>query len=106
VRRYTTEMLVPPGSPLAGKSIEAAGLRQLPGLYLIEIERDGQIIPAVSSQEVLRDGDRLVFAGIVDSVMDLQRIRGLCRRPTRSSSSAARARTAASSRRCCRTRAR
>jgi di/tricarboxylate transporter len=62
---------------LAGKSIEAAGLRQLPGLFLIEIERAGQIMPAVSSQEVLCTGDRLVFAGIVESVVDLQRTRGL-----------------------------
>jgi len=77
VRQYTAEMLVPAGSPLAGKGVEEAGLRQLPGLFLIEIERDGQIMPAVSSQELLRAGDRLVFAGIVDSVMDLQRLRGL-----------------------------
>jgi Trk K+ transport system NAD-binding subunit len=77
VRNYTTEMLVPDGSPLAGKSIEDAGLRQLPGLYLVEIERDGQIMAAVSSRAVLRGGDRLVFAGMLDSVVDLQRIRGL-----------------------------
>jgi di/tricarboxylate transporter len=77
VRSYTAEMLVPPGSPLAGKSIEDAGLRQLPGLYLVEIERDGQAMPAVSSRAVLRGGDRLVFAGMLDSVMDLQRMRGL-----------------------------
>jgi di/tricarboxylate transporter len=77
VRRYTTEMMVAADSPLAGKSIEAAGLRQLPGLFLIEIERAGQIMPAVSSQEVLCTGDRLVFAGIVESVVDLQRTRGL-----------------------------
>ena len=77
VRRYTTEMLVSANSPLAGKSIEAAGLRQLPGLFLAEIEREGQIIPAVSPQEVLVSGDRLVFVGIVDSVVDLHRIRGL-----------------------------
>lgn len=77
VRRYTVEMLVEPGSNLIGKSIEQAGLRQLPGLFLIEIERQGSIIPAVSSQEPLRPNDRLVFAGIIDSVMDLQRTRGL-----------------------------
>ena len=76
-REYTAEMLVEPGSPLVGKGIEEAGLRQLPGLFLIEIERDGQALPAVSASEVLRGGDRLVFAGILDSVMDLQRTRGL-----------------------------
>ncbi len=77
VRRYTVEMLVQPDSPLAGKSVEAAGLRQLPGAFLVEIDRGGQLIPAVSSKEVLHPGDRLVFAGVVDSVLDLQRTRGL-----------------------------
>ena len=77
VRHYTAEMLVPKDSPLAGKSVEEAGLRQLPGLFLIEIDRDGQFIPAVSSYEVLQVGDRLVFAGILDSVVDLQLTRGL-----------------------------
>jgi di/tricarboxylate transporter len=77
VREYTAEMLVPDTSPLVGKSIEDAGLRQLPGLFLIEIDRGGQVIPAVSSNEVLQTGDRLVFAGILDSVVDLQRTRGL-----------------------------
>lgn len=77
VRRYTAEMLVEKDSPLAGRSVEDAGLRQLPGLFLIEIDRAGQIIPAVSSHEILQSGDRLVFAGIPDSVVDLLQIRGL-----------------------------
>ncbi len=77
VREYTVEMVVETNSPLVGKSIEDAGLRQLPGLYLVEIERNGQPITAVSPHERLQNGDRLVFAGIVDSVIDLQKIRGL-----------------------------
>ncbi len=76
-RQYTVEMIVCPDSPLEGKSIEDAGLRQLNGLYLIEIERDGRVLPAVSPQERLVGDDRLVFAGVVDSVVDLQKIRGL-----------------------------
>lgn len=76
-REYTVEMLVEPGSPLAGETIEEAGLRSLPGLYIIEIERDGQILPAVGPQQILLGGDRLVFTGIVESVVDLQKIRGL-----------------------------
>jgi len=76
-RQYTVEMSVEPGSPLVGKSIEQAGLRHLPGLYLAEIERDGVVLPAVSPEERLRSNDRLVFVGAVDSVVDLQRIRGL-----------------------------
>jgi len=76
-REYTVEMLVENGSKLSGKSIEEAGLRQLPGMYLIEIDRQGQIMPAVSSYEVLRDGDRLIFAGVIESVVDLQKTQGL-----------------------------
>ncbi len=76
-RKYTVEMLVEPHSPLEGKTIEAAGLRQLPGMYLVELDRDGQMMPAVSPQQILRGGDRLLFAGVVDSVLDLQKIRGL-----------------------------
>ena len=76
-RRYTLEMLVDRDGPLAGKSIEAAGLRHLPDCYLMEIDRDGAILPAVSPRETLQAGDRLVFVGVVDSVVDLQRIRGL-----------------------------
>lgn len=76
-KEYTIEMLVAQDSPLVGKSIEAAGLRHLEGVFLAEIDRDGMILPAVSPHERLRPGDRLVFVGIVDSVVDLQRIRGL-----------------------------
>ncbi|HWA98366.1 MAG TPA: SLC13 family permease, partial [Pirellulales bacterium] len=76
-REYTAEMVVPADSPLAGRTIEEAGLRHLPDLYLAEIDRDGTVVPADSSDERLRAGDRLVFVGVVESVVDLQKIRGL-----------------------------
>lgn len=76
-RQYTIEMLVEPDSPLVGKTIEGAGLRHLPGVFLAEIDRDDMIMPAVSPQERLRGNDRLVFVGIVDSVIEMQKIRGL-----------------------------
>jgi di/tricarboxylate transporter len=76
-KEFTVEMQVEHDSPLVGKTIENAGLRHLPGLFLAEIDRDGNAIPAVSPREVLRCGDRLLFVGIVDSIVELQRIRGL-----------------------------
>lgn len=76
-REYTIEMMVAPGGPLAGHTVQAAGLRHLPGLYLVEIQRGGEVIPATGPDEVLKDGDRLVFAGVTESVIDLQRIKGL-----------------------------
>jgi di/tricarboxylate transporter len=76
-RQYTVEMLVLPGSPIDGKTIEEAGLRHLPGLYLAHIERNGEAIVAPGPQQVLRGNDQLVFVGVVSSVVDLQRIAGL-----------------------------
>ena len=76
-REYTVEMMVAKGGPLAGKTVQAAGLRGLPGLYLVEIDREGEVIPAAGPDEVLKGGDRLVFAGVTESVVDLQRIKGL-----------------------------
>jgi di/tricarboxylate transporter len=76
-REYTVEMLVEHTSPLVGQTIEQAGLRHLPGLFLAEIERAGQVVAAVGPQERLQAKDRLVFVGILDSVVDLQKMRGL-----------------------------
>ena len=44
-------MQVESDSPLVGKTIESAGLRHLPGLFLAEIDRDGNAMPAVSPRE-------------------------------------------------------
>jgi len=76
-REYTIEMMVLAKSPIVNKSIQEAGLRQLPGLFLVEIHRDEQIIPAVGPDQILKVEDRLIFAGIVDSIVDLQNIQGL-----------------------------
>jgi len=75
-RQYTLEMVVEEG-PLVGRTIEAAGLRGLAGMFLMEIDRDGHVIAAVAPTERLQEGDRLVFVGDVDSIIDLQKIRGL-----------------------------
>jgi len=77
VREYTIELLVEPASPLVGKTIEEAGLRHLQGVYLVEIDRGGHVLPAVSPQERLQANDQLIFVGVIDSVIDLQKIRGL-----------------------------
>ncbi|MCC7104353.1 MAG: SLC13 family permease [Chloroflexi bacterium] len=76
-RQYTVEMLVEGGSGLDGRTIEEAGLRHLPGLYLAHIERGGETLVAVGPEQRLHANDRLVFVGVVSSVVDLQRIRGL-----------------------------
>lgn len=76
-REYTVEMMVGEHPAIVGRTIEEAGLRHLPSLYLMEIEREGHILPAVGSEERLEAGDRLIFVGIVESIVDLQKIAGL-----------------------------
>lgn len=76
-RQYATAMRIGPDCPIAGRSVEGAGLRHLPGLFLSRIERAETTIVAVGPEEVLRIGDTLVFVGALDSVVDLQKIRGL-----------------------------
>lgn len=76
-REYLVEMLVRDDCELIGKSIEEAGLRHLPGLFLIEIDRAGETITPVAPHDVLHASDRLVFAGVVSTIIDLEKIPGL-----------------------------
>jgi di/tricarboxylate transporter len=76
-REFTVEMEVVPGSPLVGQTIIEANLRNLQGVYLVEILREDHAIAPVAPDEVLEDGDRLVFAGAVERVIDLQGVNGL-----------------------------
>ena len=76
-REYLLEMQVNTGCELAGQTVQDAGLRHLPGLFLVEIIRDGELFPVVSPHTMIHAGDRLVFAGAVESVIELRRIRGL-----------------------------
>ena len=76
-REYLVEMEVAADCVLAGKGIEEAGLRHLPGLFLIRIERAADIIAPVGPEERLQVRDVLIFTGAVSTIIDLQKIRGL-----------------------------
>ncbi|MFO8141280.1 MAG: SLC13 family permease [Marinobacter sp.] len=77
VKEFTLEVAVAFEGPLVGKTVGEAGLRELDKLYLVEIERDGSVVTAVPSEERLRSGDRLVFAGDTQAISDLLRINGI-----------------------------
>jgi len=76
-REFVLNMDVVPGGPVAGVRVEDAGLRNLQGVFLAQIEREGEILAPVGPSTVLRARDRLCFVGRVDTVVDLQRMRGL-----------------------------
>ena len=76
-REYLVEMLVEPNCRLIGQTLEQAGLRQLAGLFLIEIDRKGRVLSPISPEEVIEARDRLVFTGVVSNIVDLEKIPGL-----------------------------
>jgi di/tricarboxylate transporter len=76
-REYLVEMVVRPGCRLVGFSVEAAGLRQLPGLFLIQIDRAGLAIGPVGPEERIEQHDKLIFTGVVSSIIELEKIPGL-----------------------------
>jgi len=77
VREYLVNMVVVPGGPLEGMTVEEAGLRHLEGLFLAEVRRKGEVIAPASPQTHLQGGDLLTFAGRPELVLDLRGIKGL-----------------------------
>ncbi|MEE2001502.1 SLC13 family permease [Alkalimonas sp. MEB108] len=71
------EARVLPGSALAGKTVEQAGLRHLQDLFLLEIVRAQERICPVAPHDVLAAGDRLMFSGDVRQVQLLSQFDGL-----------------------------
>ena len=76
-RSYTAQMEVLPGSALARSTVETSGLLQMQGLYLFQIQREGEVIAEPSPGTPLRAGDRLGFVGNLEPIIDLQQVRGL-----------------------------
>jgi di/tricarboxylate transporter len=59
---------VTPWSDAVGRTIEASGLRGLPGLYLVSVRRSGSLIRAVGPEFVINQGDILYFTGLIESL--------------------------------------
>lgn len=76
-REFTVEMTIPPNSPLVGATVAEAGLRNLDGVFLVEVERAKKVLAAIGPNLPLAAGDRLVFVGNLARVLDLHRMAGL-----------------------------
>ena len=77
LKEYTVEVMVGKDSPIIGQTITQAGLRNLEGLYLVEIQRSQGVLRAVGPQAILMADDRLIFVGDTDAIVDLRKIQGL-----------------------------
>lgn len=76
-REYIAEMTVLPDFGYLDQSVGQAGLRELKGLYLIEIIRGDERISPVRSTTIIQKGDRLIFTGLISTIADLQNTKGL-----------------------------
>ena len=76
---YTVEMLVPSDNPNIAKSIGSLGLNNVRGGSLVELRHfdDEKIMSPVPDNEPLMGGDRLVYAGQIDELLELKRTHGL-----------------------------
>jgi di/tricarboxylate transporter len=70
-REYLVEAQVRKNSSLVGKTIEEAGLRNLKGLFLVEIIRGDYRLRAVSPDVILQQDDVLIFAGDTHTIADM-----------------------------------
>ena len=70
---YTMELMVPTMSSLVGKTVKEAGLNSVDGGHLIEIIRmDREVITAVDDEEFIFGGDRLIFSGNVEKMLEIR----------------------------------
>lgn len=76
-KEYLAEMIVKPDFVKLNQTVKEAGLRELDGLYLIEIIRRNERVSPVRSTTLIQEGDRLIFTGLISTIADLQKIRGL-----------------------------
>ena len=74
---FYLEGKVEAGSKLIGRTVEENGLRDLKDLFLAEIIHGDRRICAVTPQQVIQQGDILLFVGDIKSVPLLQRFDGL-----------------------------
>ncbi len=77
VAEYFIEVRVQPGSPVVGQTVHKAGLRELGGIFLVQIYRDGHLISPVGPQQIIEQNDRLLFSGDIKEAYKITNISGL-----------------------------
>jgi di/tricarboxylate transporter len=74
---YTVELLVTSDNQHIGQTVAEAGLNDVRGGSLIEIVHYDDITSPVPDDELIMGGDRLIFAGQIDEILDLKKSHGL-----------------------------
>lgn len=75
---YTVELLVPSDNDAVSKTVAETGLMNVRGGSLIEIVRfDKEIISPVPQDEFIFGGDRLIYSGQINEILELKNTHGL-----------------------------
>ena len=74
---YTVELLVPSDNLHIGETINEAGLNNVRGGNLIEIVHYDEFVSPANGEDVLMGGDRLIYSGQIDEILDLKDSHGL-----------------------------
>lgn len=70
---FTVELLVPSDCPSIGQTLEEAGLYDVDGGHIIELLRfDKEIISPVMKDEFIMGGDRLIYTGRPEKILQLR----------------------------------
>jgi di/tricarboxylate transporter len=70
-KEYVVETEITENGPLVGKSVKEAGLRNLKGIYLVEVLRGNESFAPISPDFTLQNGDTLLFAGDTQFIVEL-----------------------------------
>lgn len=76
-REYVVTLTVKENFQFIDRTVEEAGLRHLQGLFLFQIERNGEFLSPVKPIDSVRSGDRLYFTGVPSTIVELQKEDGL-----------------------------
>ncbi len=74
---YTVELLVPSDNPNIGMTINEAGLNDVRGGNLIEVVHFDEFVSPAGGDEILMGGDRLIYSGQIDEILELKKTHGL-----------------------------
>ncbi len=74
---YTVELLVPSDNPHIGETLNEAGLNDVRGGNLIEVVHYDEFLSPADGEEIVMGGDRLIYSGQIDEILDLKNSHGL-----------------------------
>lgn len=71
-KKFLYEAVIHEGCKLIGKTVTSNEIKQLKGIYLVKIERNGEVISPVKLTDKIQANDLIVFSGSLETLEALQ----------------------------------